>query len=194
MTSPNAEEAADIPASAFKSGGGFSNALARPSFQDSAVQHYIDNFTGNLSNTAFNRSGRAYPDVSANGYGQDTYYTCSTMTADESLPQTQLRRRRQSDLVQRVRHVRLGANVGCDDRRSERRPDRCGEEDRWVGQPCRASFSPPRSPRCADARLVFTSCTRRRSRVSSTTSPRATTSRAGRKAIWGSSLRRDGIL
>ena len=64
MTDPNPETAVSF----FKSGGGFSNYIARPSFQDAAVQSYIDNFTGNLSSTAFNRSGRAYPDVAANGY------------------------------------------------------------------------------------------------------------------------------
>ena len=63
VTDPNPEEAVNE----FKSGGGFSNYIARPSFQDAAVQNYIDQYTGNLSSTAFNRSGRAYPDVSANG-------------------------------------------------------------------------------------------------------------------------------
>ena len=63
VTDPNPEEAVNE----FKSGGGFSNFFARPSFQDAVVQSYINSFTGNLSATAFNRSGRAYPDVSANG-------------------------------------------------------------------------------------------------------------------------------
>ena len=69
VTDPNPEEAANLTSGdkMFKSGGGFSNFIARPSFQDAAVQHYIDNYTGNLPDTAFNRSGRAYPDVSANG-------------------------------------------------------------------------------------------------------------------------------
>ena len=49
-------------------GGGFSNVFARPSYQDAIVRRYIDQFTTNLSMTAFNHSGRAYPDVSANGY------------------------------------------------------------------------------------------------------------------------------
>ncbi|KAH9923425.1 subtilisin-like protein [Epithele typhae] len=57
----------EVAVNAFKSGGGFSNFIGRPSFQNTAVQSYINNFTGNLSATAFNRSGRAYPDVSANG-------------------------------------------------------------------------------------------------------------------------------
>ena len=74
MTDPNSEEAANIPSVSFKSGGGFSNVIARPDFQDAVVQSYIDNFTGNLSATAFNRSGRAYPDVSANGYAPDSYF------------------------------------------------------------------------------------------------------------------------
>lgn len=58
----------EIAVNEFKSGGGFSNYFPRPSFQDAAVQSYVDQYTGALSATAFNRSGRAYPDVSANGY------------------------------------------------------------------------------------------------------------------------------
>ncbi|KAH9923397.1 subtilisin-like protein [Epithele typhae] len=57
----------EIAPQSFKSGGGFSNFIARPSFQDTAVQSYIANFTGNISAEAFNRAGRAYPDVSALG-------------------------------------------------------------------------------------------------------------------------------
>ena len=64
ITDPNPEMAAVTD---FKTGGGFSNYFPRPSFQDTVVQNYIDQHTANLSATAFNRSGRAYPDVAANG-------------------------------------------------------------------------------------------------------------------------------
>ena len=63
-----ANQTGDTRNGTFKSGGGFSNYIGRPSFQDAVVQSYIDGYAGNLSATAFNRSGRAYPDVSANGY------------------------------------------------------------------------------------------------------------------------------
>ena len=52
---------------AFPSGGGFSNAFAMPSFQAAAVNNYVTNFAPAYGPTVFNRSGRAYPDVSANG-------------------------------------------------------------------------------------------------------------------------------
>ncbi|KAJ7087067.1 subtilisin-like protein [Mycena epipterygia] len=52
----------------FPSGGGFSNNFARPAWQDAAVQNYLDNFVPDYAASVFNRSGRAYPDVSANGW------------------------------------------------------------------------------------------------------------------------------
>ncbi|KAJ7320853.1 subtilisin-like protein [Mycena albidolilacea] len=52
----------------FPSGGGFSNNFPRPAWQDSAVQNYLDNFVPDYAASVFNRSGRAYPDVSANGW------------------------------------------------------------------------------------------------------------------------------
>jgi tripeptidyl-peptidase-1 len=52
----------------FPSGGGFSNNFARPAWQDAAVQNYLDNFVPDYAASVFNRSGRAYPDVAANGY------------------------------------------------------------------------------------------------------------------------------
>ncbi|KAJ7830284.1 subtilisin-like protein [Mycena leptocephala] len=52
----------------FPSGGGFSNNFARPAWQDAAVQNYLDNFVPDYAASVFNRSGRAYPDVAANGW------------------------------------------------------------------------------------------------------------------------------
>ncbi|KAJ7910908.1 subtilisin-like protein [Mycena leptocephala] len=52
----------------FPSGGGFSNNFARPSWQHNAVQNYLDHFAPKYAASVFNRSGRAYPDVSANGW------------------------------------------------------------------------------------------------------------------------------
>lgn len=48
------------------SGGGFSNIFPRPSYQDDAVFNYLDNFAPEYGQEVYNRSGRAYPDVSAN--------------------------------------------------------------------------------------------------------------------------------
>ncbi|KAJ6556244.1 subtilisin-like protein [Mycena capillaripes] len=52
----------------FPSGGGFSNNFERPTWQNDAVQNYLDNFVPNYAASVFNRSGRAYPDVAANGW------------------------------------------------------------------------------------------------------------------------------
>ncbi|KAH9923428.1 peptidase S8/S53 domain-containing protein [Epithele typhae] len=57
----------------FKSGGGFSNYIPRPSFQDAAVQNFIENYAGDVPDGVYNKSGRAYPDVSANGYNYRVY-------------------------------------------------------------------------------------------------------------------------
>ncbi|TBU33346.1 subtilisin-like protein [Dichomitus squalens] len=53
---------------AFPSGGGFSNAFVRPRFQNGAVTNYLKHFAPPYGSSVFNRSGRAYPDVSANGW------------------------------------------------------------------------------------------------------------------------------
>ena len=55
----------------FSSGGGFSNYFARPSYQDAAVSSYLSSSTRNTS--LFNTTGRAFPDVSANGWNIATY-------------------------------------------------------------------------------------------------------------------------
>ncbi|KAH9945133.1 subtilisin-like protein [Epithele typhae] len=53
---------------AFPSGAGFSNNFAMPSFQADLVNTYITDFAPAYGPDVFNRSGRAYPDVSANGF------------------------------------------------------------------------------------------------------------------------------
>ncbi|CAF9905503.1 MAG: hypothetical protein GOMPHAMPRED_003229 [Gomphillus americanus] len=55
----------------FSSGGGFSNYFPRPSYQDAAVSKYLGSSTRNTS--LFNITGRAFPDVSANGWNIETY-------------------------------------------------------------------------------------------------------------------------
>ncbi|CDO77010.1 hypothetical protein BN946_scf184298.g37 [Trametes cinnabarina] len=50
------------------SGGGFSNVFAMPSYQKSAVEHYLSKYAPAYPAGTFNTSGsRAYPDLSANG-------------------------------------------------------------------------------------------------------------------------------
>ena len=54
-------------------GGGFSNAFTRPAYQDAAVERYLSGSVPLPESTAFNATGRAYPDISAlagtaNGY------------------------------------------------------------------------------------------------------------------------------
>lgn len=47
------------------SGGGFSNTFARPSYQNTAVQGYINSGVTLPTQSYWNASGRAYPDISA---------------------------------------------------------------------------------------------------------------------------------
>jgi tripeptidyl-peptidase-1 len=50
------------------SGGGFSNIMSRPSYQDSVVKQYLTNSSALPPQSDFNSSGRAYPDVAALGH------------------------------------------------------------------------------------------------------------------------------
>ncbi|KAH9915208.1 subtilisin-like protein [Fomitopsis serialis] len=65
-SSPRMESAAYQPGY-LSSGGGFSNTFALPSYQQTAVQDYLTNYPPPYSSSLFNSSGRAYPDLSANG-------------------------------------------------------------------------------------------------------------------------------
>ena len=58
------EVVAHDPENGYVSGGGFSNYFARPAFQNKAVGSYL-NTLGDRFATKFNKTGRAYPDVSA---------------------------------------------------------------------------------------------------------------------------------
>ncbi|KAI0824504.1 subtilisin-like protein [Trametes gibbosa] len=51
----------------FPSGGGFSNVFPRALFQKDAVANYLEKFPPGYAPNIFNASGRAFPDVSANG-------------------------------------------------------------------------------------------------------------------------------
>ncbi|KAI0370826.1 subtilisin-like protein [Pilatotrama ljubarskyi] len=51
----------------FPSGGGFSNVFPRADFQKNAVANYLEKFPPGYAPNIFNATGRAFPDVSANG-------------------------------------------------------------------------------------------------------------------------------
>ncbi|OSD00616.1 subtilisin-like protein [Trametes coccinea BRFM310] len=51
----------------FPSGGGFSNVFPRASFQQKAVANYLEKYPPGYASNIYNASGRAFPDVSANG-------------------------------------------------------------------------------------------------------------------------------
>jgi tripeptidyl-peptidase-1 len=64
------EVAAGYPAnvSSYASGGGFSNYFSRPAWQESVVNDYMTSLTANeVDPNMYNHSGRAYPDLAANG-------------------------------------------------------------------------------------------------------------------------------
>lgn len=54
-------------ANGYVSGGGFSNYFPRPSYQDSVVPDYVTSLNGQFKGL-FNESGRAYPDIAAQGF------------------------------------------------------------------------------------------------------------------------------
>ena len=65
-TNFNPEVAAFDPRNGFVSGGGFSRYFPRPSYQDAAVEPYLKSL-GSKFQGLYNASGRAYPDLSAQG-------------------------------------------------------------------------------------------------------------------------------
>jgi tripeptidyl-peptidase I len=62
----NPEVAAWDPKNHFASGGGFSNYFGQPAYQKDAVSSYVKGL-GNQFQNLYNASGRAYPDVAAQG-------------------------------------------------------------------------------------------------------------------------------
>ena len=61
------EVAVSKESSGFLSGGGFSRSFERPSFQQNAVSNFLINNPPAYNSTQYNATGRASPDVSANG-------------------------------------------------------------------------------------------------------------------------------
>lgn len=77
----NPEVAAYDPRNGFASGGGFSNYFARPSYQDKVVPPYIAGLKGKYDGL-YNKSGRAYPDISAQGQGYVTVWNGTLVGLD----------------------------------------------------------------------------------------------------------------
>ncbi|RPD75551.1 subtilisin-like protein [Lentinus tigrinus ALCF2SS1-7] len=87
VTSVGATEGINPPVAASFTSGGFSNFFPRPSYQDGAVQTYLDRGTLAAYSGRYNAAGRAYPDVSAHGVdylynlGGDFAYAYGTSTS-----------------------------------------------------------------------------------------------------------------
>ncbi|GJJ06826.1 hypothetical protein Clacol_001022 [Clathrus columnatus] len=64
--------------------GGFSNVFSTPSYQLTAVEHYI-NITGNDNSTNFNTSGRAFPDTSVHGNDIVFIFQAQGLTIDTTI-------------------------------------------------------------------------------------------------------------
>lgn len=75
-----AEPDAANPLLDFYSGGGFSDIFPMPSYQASAVSHYLAHYAPNYTAAVYNTSGhaRGYPDVAAMGLNVTTVYLNQT--------------------------------------------------------------------------------------------------------------------
>jgi tripeptidyl-peptidase I len=71
------------------SGGGFSEYFPQPSYQASAVNAYVSSLENEL-NGVYNSSGRAYPDVAAQGQSLVYYYRGSDITVDGTSASTSI--------------------------------------------------------------------------------------------------------
>jgi len=69
------------PLNGYASGGGFSNYFPRPSYQDHVVPAYIESLNGTYDGL-YNKSGRGYPDIAAQGYHFLTIHNGSIVPLD----------------------------------------------------------------------------------------------------------------
>lgn len=69
------------PNNGFASGSGFSNYFSRPAYQASAVTKYLAGI-GSLYKGLYNPGGRAYPDISAQGYHYLTVWSGRAVLLD----------------------------------------------------------------------------------------------------------------
>ena len=75
------EVAAFDASNGFTSGAGFSNYFATPDWQKSTVDKYIASLNGTYDGL-YNKSGRAYPDIAANGQRYITIWNGTTVILD----------------------------------------------------------------------------------------------------------------
>ena len=77
------EVAAFDPRNDFASGGGFSNYFARPEYQDdgNVITNYISSLNGRFDGL-YNKSGRAYPDIAAQGQQYVTIWNGTVVLLD----------------------------------------------------------------------------------------------------------------
>jgi tripeptidyl-peptidase I len=69
------------PDNGFVSGGGFSKYFPRPAYQDKAVSQYLENL-GTKHEGWYNRNGRGYPDLAAQGYRLATVWNGTKRLVD----------------------------------------------------------------------------------------------------------------
>ena len=77
----NPEVAAFDPRNGFVSGGGFSNYFTRPSYQEPLVTDYVGSL-GDIYPGLFNKNGRGYPDIAAQGQSFITIWNGSITLLD----------------------------------------------------------------------------------------------------------------
>lgn len=78
------EVAAGYPTgmSKYSSGGGFSNYFPRPQWQEAAVEGYISKISTEVDPSMYNKSGRAYPDLAANGQSYAVFWGGRIISVD----------------------------------------------------------------------------------------------------------------
>ena len=114
---PGAESAADQPSIEYSSGGGFSNIFSAPSYQQSALNTYFSQHNpswlipyglGTNQNGNYNKTGRGYPDVAANGWNiasvlQGNLFTSYGTSASAPIF---------AAMINRINEVRLNSGKG----------------------------------------------------------------------------------
>lgn len=135
------------PLNNYASGGGFSNYFARPAYQDSVVPAYVDSIAGQFEGM-YNSSGRAYPDISAQGFHFATIWNGSLAVLDGtryvlllfSLPTPALPLHQAKSVMRGAEadvraKQRIGTNSSRYHRASQRRYDRSWQASPGVHEP-----------------------------------------------------------
>ncbi|KAL9108225.1 MAG: hypothetical protein Q9227_006963 [Pyrenula ochraceoflavens] len=99
------ECAAYNPRNRFASGSGFSNYFTRPDYQSEVVPAYIDGLDG-LYDGLYNKTGRAYPDISAQGRAFAIVWNGTNLQVDGTSASTPLA----ASIITLVNDARIAAN------------------------------------------------------------------------------------